>query len=153
MAIQIKPTRYGSATAQKLIVELMADLEERYGGGDATPVAGFEFDPPDGGFLVAYLDDQPVGCGAWRSHGRSADVAEVKRVFVRAQARKQGLARSIMAALEDDARAHGRKRMILETGTGQPEAIALYEALGYERIPNFGYYKDEPGARSFGKAL
>lgn len=153
MAIQIKPTRYGSATAQKLIAELMTDLEERYGSADATPVAGVEFDPPDGGFLVVYLDDQPVGCGAWRSHARSDEVAEVKRVFVLASARKQGLARTIMAALEDDARAHGRKRIILETGIGQPEAIALYEALGYERIPNFGYYKNEPGARCFAKTL
>lgn len=153
MAIQIKPTRYGSTTAQKLIAELMADLEERYGEADGTPVAGFEFDPPDGGFLVAYLDGQPVGCGAWRSHGHSAEVAEVKRVFVRDFARKLGLARQIMAALEADARDHGRKRMILETGTGQPEAIALYQALGYERIPNFGFYKDEPGARCFAKPL
>ena len=153
MAIQIKTTRYGSATAQKLIAELMNDLAERYGEADGTPVAGCEFDPPDGGFLVAYLDGQPVGCGAWRSHARSGEVAEVKRVFVRSEARKRGLARSIMAALEEDARVHGRKRIILETGTGQPEAIALYEALGYERIPNFGYYKDEPGARCFGKAL
>ena len=153
MAIHIKPTRYGSATAQKLIAELMADLVERYGEADGTPVAGVEFDPPDGGFLVAYLDGQPVGCGAWRSHARSEDVAEVKRVYVRAQVRKQGLARTIMAAIEEDARAHGRKRIILETGTGQPEAIALYQALGYERIPNFGYYKDQPGARCFAKAL
>ena len=153
MAIQIKPTRYGSATAQKLIAELMADLTERYGGPDDTPVAGVEFDPPDGGFLVAYVDGQPVGCGAWRSHARSAEVAEVKRVFVQASARKQGLARTIMAAIEDDARAHGRKRIILETGLGQPEAIALYQALGYESIPNFGYYKNEPGARCFAKSL
>jgi GNAT superfamily N-acetyltransferase len=153
VAIHIKPTRYGSATAQKLIAELMADLVERYGEADGTPVAGVEFDPPDGGFLVAYLDGQPVGCGAWRSHARSEDVAEVKRVYVRAQVRKQGLARTIMAAIEEDARAHGRKRIILETGTGQPEAIALYQALGYERIPNFGYYKDQPGARCFAKAL
>jgi GNAT superfamily N-acetyltransferase len=153
VAIQIKPTRYGSSVAQKLIAELMADLVTRYGEADGTPVAGVEFDPPDGGFLVAYLDGQPVGCGAWRSWGRSPDVAEVKRVFVRAPARKMGLARRIMAALEDDARAHGRKRVILETGTGQPEAISLYEALGYERIPNFGHYKDEPGARCFAKPL
>jgi GNAT superfamily N-acetyltransferase len=153
VAIQIRSTRYGSATAQKLIAELMADLEERYGSGDATPVAGIEFDPPDGGFLVAYLDGQPVACGAWRSHGHSADVAEVKRVFVRAQARRQGLAKQIMAALEDDARDRGRKRIVLETGTSQPEAMALYQALGYECIPNFGYYKDEPGARCFAKTL
>lgn len=153
MGIDIKPTRYGSATAQKLIAELMADLTVRYGGPDETPVTGLEFDPPDGGFFVAYRDGEPVGCGAWRSHGDGGEVAEVKRVFVRETARGAGIARRIMAALEDDARAHGRSRIILETGTAQPEAIAMYQALGYERIPNFGFYKDEPGARCFAKPL
>ena len=43
--------------------------------------------------------------------------------------------------------------MILETGTAQPEAIALYSSSGYERIPPFGYYKDEPLNRCFGKLL
>jgi GNAT superfamily N-acetyltransferase len=153
VAIQIKATRYGGATAQKLIAELMSDLVTRYGEADGTPVAGVEFDPPDGGFFVAYVDGEPAGCGAWRSWAGSGDVAEVKRVFVRPQARGIGLAKQIMAALEEDARAHGRTRIILETGTRQPEAIALYQHLGYERIPNFGYYKDEPGARCFAKAL
>jgi GNAT superfamily N-acetyltransferase len=151
--IVIKPTRYGGAVAQKLVAELMADLEARYGGGDGTPVAAVEFDPPDGGFFVAYVAGEPAGCGAWRSYAESADVAEVKRVFVAEKARRLGVARRIMSTLEDDARAHGRTRMILETGMRQPEAIALYESMGYERIADFGHYRDEPGVRSFGRAL
>jgi len=109
--------------------------------------------PPDGGFFVAFLDGQPAGCGAWRSHDDTEDVAEVKRVYVADAARGKGVARRIMSALEEDARAHGRKRIVLETGTGQPEAIALYEALGYERIADFGHYRHEAGVRSFGKEL
>jgi len=116
-------------------------------------VNAIEFDPPDGGFFIAYADGEPVGCGAWRSWAGSEDVAEVKRVFVAGGRRGQGMARQIMAAIEEDARAQGRKRIILETGTGQPEAIALYEALGYERIEPFGYYKNEPGVRCFGRDL
>lgn len=153
MEIEIRPTRYGASVAQRLIADLMADLKARYGDSDGTPISAIEFDPPDGGFFVAYVDGQPSGCGAWRSYADSDDVAEVKRVFVADSVRGKGVARRIMSTLEDDARAHGRTRIILETGTGQPEAIALYEALGYERIPDFGHYRHEPGVRSFGKKL
>ncbi|HCT80815.1 MAG TPA: GNAT family N-acetyltransferase [Micromonosporaceae bacterium] len=131
----------------------MADLKERYGESDGTPIAAVEFDPPDGGFFVAYLDGEPLACAAWRSHQKSEDIGEVKRVFVAEKSRGLGLARQIMSAIEEDARAHGRQRLILETGIGQPEAIALYQALGYQRIPDFGHYRDESGVRSFGKDL
>ena len=153
MTVQIKATRYGAPVAQRLIADLMADLKARYGESDTTPISAIEFDPPDGGFFVAYLDGQPAGCGAWRSHDDTEDVAEVKRVYVADAARGKGVARRIMSALEEDARAHGRKRIVLETGTGQPEAIALYEALGYQRIADFGHYRHEAGVRSFGKEL
>lgn len=153
MQFEIRPTRYRATAAQQLIAELQEDLKVRYGSGDQTPIAAVEFDPPDGGFFVAYDGKNPVGCGAWRSWGGSPTVAEVKRVFVTESTRGRGLARQIMATLEGDAKAHGRKRMILETGTGQPEAIALYQALGYEPIEPFGYYRNEPGVRCFGKDL
>jgi GNAT superfamily N-acetyltransferase len=153
VTVQIKATRYGAPVAQRLIADLMADLKARYGDGDGTPISAIEFDPPDGGFFVAYVDGEPAGCGAWRSHNDTDDVAEVKRVYVAAGARGKGVARRIMAAVEEDARAHGRKRIVLETGTGQPEAIALYERLGYQRIADFGHYRHEPGVRSFGKDL
>ena len=48
---------------------------------------------------------------------------------------------------------HGRVRAILETGTAQPEAMAMYHAVGYQLIENFGHYRDEPGCRSFGREL
>ncbi|MDI1459514.1 GNAT family N-acetyltransferase [Catellatospora sp. KI3] len=151
--IEIRPTRYGAPVARKLIAELMADLTERYGGGDATPIEAVEFDPPDGGFFVAYLDGAPVACGGWRSWSETEDVAEIKRVYTAPAARGRGLGRRIMAALEADAKAHGRKRAVLETGTAQPEAIAMYHAVGWELIENFGHYRDEPGCRSFGRDL
>ena len=96
---------------------------------------------------------EPVGCGAWRTHGGTGEVAEIKRMYVVPAARGRGVATRILRGLEDSAREAGRTRIILETGTGQPEAIALYVKAGYQRVPDFGHYKDEPGVRSFGREL
>jgi hypothetical protein len=43
--------------------------------------------------------------------------------------------------------------MIMETGTAQPEAIALYQAAGYEPVEPFGHYQDSPRNRCFGRRL
>jgi GNAT superfamily N-acetyltransferase len=151
--IEIKPVRYGAPVAQRLIADLMADLAARYGEADATPTAAVEFDPPDGGFFVAYVDGVPSGCGGWRSWERSAEIAEVKRVYTAASTRGRGVASALMARLEADAKEHGRSRIILETGTEQPEALAFYEAIGYRLIENFGHYRDYPGVRSYGRDI
>jgi GNAT superfamily N-acetyltransferase len=153
--IEIRPVRYGAPVAQELVAAAMADLAVRYDAdadGDETPVRPVEFDPPDGAFLVAFLRGRPVGCGGWRSHG-GTDVAEIKRMYTVPEARGRGVARALLRALEESARRQGRQRAILETGYAQPEAIAMYEASGYERIPPFGYYRNEPGVVSFGREL
>ncbi|GGM36998.1 N-acetyltransferase [Micromonospora sonchi] len=152
--IEIHEVPFDSPVAQRLITAALADLGARYGGsGDDTPVDPSEFVPPAGVFLVARLDGQPVGCGGWRSHGDEGDTAELKRMYTAPQARGRGVARTVLAAIERSAREHGRKRIILECGDRQPEAIALYAAAGYERIPNFGFYADAPGCLSFGRTL
>lgn len=152
--LKIHPARFDSPTAQRLIQAALADLGTRYGGsGDDTPVDAAEFEPPAGSFLIAQLDGEPVACGGWRSHGGSAETAELKRMYVAPQARGQGVARAVLAAVERSAREQGRQWIVLECGDRQPEAIALYGSSGYERIPNFGYYKDAPGCVSFGRTL
>ncbi|MEV0002031.1 GNAT family N-acetyltransferase [Micromonospora sp. NPDC050980] len=152
--IEILPRRFDAPESQALIRAALADLGARYGGsGDETPVDAAEFVPPAGAFLVAYLAGQPVGCGGWRSHGEDGDTAELKRMYTAPAARGRGVARSVLAAIERSARDAGRKRIVLECGDRQPEAIAMYTSSGYERIPNFGYYQDEPGCLSFGRTL
>ncbi len=74
-------------------------------------------------------------------------------MYVIEQMRGRGLARRILAALEEDARAAGRVRMVLETGTKQPEAIALYVSSGYEPCEKFGYYRFHEDSRCYAKAL
>lgn len=152
--IVIKPMRYLAPVSQALVTETLADLAERYGGsGDDTPVQAVEFDPPEGGFFVAYIEEWPVGCGGWRTYDDDEQVAEIKRMYTRPEARKLGVARALLVALEESARDMGRKRIILQTGSAQPEAMALYERAGYEPIPSYGFYRDAPGARSYGRNL
>ena len=152
--IDIRVRRYDSPVAQRMVTAALADLGTRYGGsGDDTPVDPAEFAPPRGIFLVAYLDGEPVGCGGWRSHGDSGTTAELKRMYTATEVRGRGVARAVLAAVERSAREQGRERMILECGVRQPEAIALYETSGYQRIENFGYYRDSADCVSFGRPL
>ena len=158
--IEIRPSRFGAPVAQKLVAEAQEEITQRYGSPDENPMESVQFDPPEGVFLIAWLDGEPVGCGGWRtlSHfdedsGLTEDVAEIKRVYVTPKARDRGGATALLKALEDSARESGKRRVVLETGLAQPEAIAFYTKMGYERIPNYGYYKDAPDCVSFGRDL
>jgi GNAT superfamily N-acetyltransferase len=153
--VDIRLVRYDALVAQALVADAMAELGERYedGEGDATPVSPAEFQPPDGAFLIAYLDGEAVGCGGWRSHGDDGAVAELKRMYTVRSARGRGVGRRVLKAVEDSARAHGRSRMVLECGVRQPEAIKLYESSGYHRIDDFGHYRDHPEVVSLGRDL
>ncbi|MEU6592656.1 GNAT family N-acetyltransferase [Streptomyces sp. NPDC046881] len=156
----IRRVRFDHPDALKLNDEVQAEYHVRYGdGGDATVLDAAEFDPPRGVYLIAYdEDDRPVATGGWRSQDRNEEGnedgdAELKRMFVVEQMRGRGLARRILAALEEDARAAGRVRMVLETGTKQPEAIALYTSSGYEPCTKFGYYRHHEESLCYAKPL
>lgn len=88
--------------------------------------------------VVAYQDEKPVGCGAFKQY--EPGVAEIKRMFVVPERRGQGIAGKILAELELWAMEAGFSRCVLETGLKQPEAIGLYQKNGYELIPNYGQY-------------
>lgn len=144
--------------AVKLVAAVQQVYVERYGDEDSTPMDPAQFDPPNGLFLVGYQGDEPVACGAWRAHDGPAPYfqdgdAEFKRMYVADAARGRGFARMILFELERTAALAGRKRAVLETGTKQPEAIALYTSSGYTEIPKFGVYRNEPESRCYGKDL
>lgn len=93
-------------------------------------------------FAVARnADGAAVGCGAMVV---TPEFAEVKRMYVRPEARGQGLARRVLSLLEQEAAQRGATQYALETGPLQPEAIALYERLGYQRCGPYGSYADDP---------
>jgi GNAT superfamily N-acetyltransferase len=153
--IKIRLARFDEPAVVALLVDVMAELSDRYGGsGDDTPIIPDEFTPPDGAFFVAFEDDgataRLIGCAGWRRHG---DDAELKRMFTAKAARGRGLGRRLLHTIEESAREFGCKRVILETGDRQPEAIGLYESAGYERIDDFGYYAGQEGVLSFAKPL
>lgn len=156
--MEIRPLRYDHPDAVRLTERVQQEYVERYGDPDVTPMDPAEFDPPAGVFLVGYLDGAPVAAGGWRTmdagpEGHADGDAEVKRMYVAPEARGRGLARRILAELEDGAAAAGRTRMVLETGTMQPEAIALYTSCGYAPVEKFGVYRDDSMSRCFGRDL
>ena len=91
-----------------------------------------------GGVVVAYLDGQAVGCGAFKRY--EDRVAEIKRMFTRPASRGKRIAGVVLKESELWAAECGFRECILETGHKQPEAIALYRREGYEVIPNYGQY-------------
>lgn len=151
MSPELRVAAYDSDDAQLLTAEVQQEYVRRYGGeGDTAPVDTSEFDGANGRFFVVYVDDIPAAMGGWR---RLGDEAEIKRMYVRPAFQRRGLARLILVELERTAAAAGITRLILETGPEQPEGIALYRSAGYEDVPAFGYYADEPLSVHLGKVL
>ncbi|MGW2340255.1 GNAT family N-acetyltransferase [Streptomyces sp. NPDC001661] len=156
----LRPTSFGHRDAIALNDRVQLEYAERYGDeGDVTPLDPTMFEPPRGLYLIAYdAAGTPLATGGWRGQeandeGYADGDAELKRMYVTPEARGLGLARRILAALEEDARAAGRTRMVLETGLKQPEAIALYTSSGYEPCAKFGHYRFDELSRCFAKRL
>ncbi|WP_420968951.1 GNAT family N-acetyltransferase [Bradyrhizobium sp. B120] len=93
-------------------------------------------------FLVARRDGEVLGSIAFRLIAPGH--AEMKRMFVRADARGHGLGRRLLGVLEDAARSREITRISLETGIRQPEAVGLYRAAGYRECPPFADYAPDP---------
>jgi len=149
--LRLIPDRIDSEIGAPLVLELLDDLAQRYGGPDPDEPSPEDLAPPHGIFFVAWLDDDAIGCGGLR---RYADgVGEIKRMYTRASARRVGVGRTILAAVEHRALEVGYERLVLETGTKQPEAIELYRSFGYEPTEAYGQYRDYPASRCFTKLL
>jgi GNAT superfamily N-acetyltransferase len=159
--VVVRPEPYDGAPGQALVAAMILDIEERYAGtGEADdPEAELALDigevtPPRGVFLVAYVEGEAVGCGAVRPlTAAGPHVAEVKRMYTAPRARRRGVSRAVLRRLESEATRLGYRRLQLETGLRQPEAIALYEASGYHRIPNYGFYASSELSVCFAKDL
>ncbi len=161
--ITITEEPYDGAVAVALVEALMADLNERYAAidepGDAdddeylAEVTPGVVRAPLGTFLVAWLDGEPAGCGALKPLDRDPSVAEIKRMYTAPQARRRGVSRALLEHLEVAAIRLGYRRAQLETGTAQPEALALYESHGWHRITPYGRYQHSPESVCFAKDL
>jgi DNA-binding MarR family transcriptional regulator len=139
---QIDPT---APDARECLRSYFAELERRSArpfdpnvGATAKP---HEVRPPAGLFLVAYLRDAPVGCGALKHFADG--VSDIKRMWVAEVARGLGIGRRLLTELEARAGEHGTRIVRLETSRLLTEAIALYVSAGYVEVPAFN---DEPFA-------
>ncbi len=148
-ALEITPAALTSAVAAALIAALNVELSALYPEPGATH---FSLDPSEvapgtGIFVVARWHGRPVGCGALRSVREPAlmrelgpRVGELKRMYVAPDERGHGIGRALLDRLEAEARTLGLARLVLETGTRQAEALALYRRAGFTAIPAYGEY-------------
>jgi GNAT superfamily N-acetyltransferase/predicted kinase len=157
--ISLRQVSLDDATARALWAEEWAELFRRYGVEDADTEIDFEASAPPEATITNLLavdeDGAPVGTGmlVWSAYDTGAGSAEVKRVYVRPEHRGHGHSRVIMGALEHAGWRAGAVRLVLETGTAQPEALSLYERTGYSPIPPYGPYREDERSRCFAKEL
>ena len=137
--IEIRAVDPAGPDAQFCLGEYFAELNRRFDGGYDTTVdpsvALHELRPPAGVFLVATLRSEPVACGGLKLRG--GESAELKRMWVAPSARGIGLARRLIAEVEERAAAAGASGVRLDTNRSLTEAIALYRSAGYQEVPAF----------------
>lgn len=134
-----------------LIAELDTYLYSLYPAENVYALDVSSLTQPNVLFAVARTSEgAAVGCAAIVV---TPTYGEVKRMYVRPAARGQGAARRLLETLELQARAHGCTALMLETGPTMPEALALYERLGYKYRGPFGDYPDDPLSVFMAKAL
>jgi len=133
-----------------LTAALDEELRRRYGAGQDKYDRHNVIDPIDTA-VVGYVDGKPAACGCFKVV--AGDAVEMKRMFVAQDRRRRGLGRDVLRALEAWAAEQGFASAVLETGKGQPEAIALYRGMGYEITENYGPYVGLENSVCMKKAL
>jgi putative acetyltransferase len=139
-----------STEISEMSASLHSDLELRYGKGSIE-----EFIEENKRMIIffAAVDDENIAaaCGALRHFD---DVtAEIKRMYVKDVYRGRGLSKLILKELEDTALRMNYRRIVLETGLKQPEAMSLYEKFGYTKIKPYGKHKDDPDSVCYEKLI
>ncbi len=140
-----------SPDAVTLITELEAYLEPLYRVESRHGLSVARLLAENVAFFVLRTDGTPAACGGVKLYDR--EYGEVKRMYVRSAYRGRGFGKLMLSHLENYTRAQGIDILRLETGIHQGEAIGLYEAVGFYRIPPFGPYWDDPVSLCYEKRL
>jgi putative acetyltransferase len=152
--MEIRREKFDSKAAIALADALEEELLTTYDGepGSGGLPAASIFEPANGGaFLVGRIDGEAVACGGV---ARYDDVTgEIRRMYVVPSVRGRGLSRRVLAALEDEARGLGYSFVRLETGNLQAAAIRLYASAGFEPIPRYGPFANDPKSVCFEKRI
>jgi GNAT superfamily N-acetyltransferase len=138
LTITLAVTARDFVIARRLLRAYAADLPDHQGSdaalADVASLPG-PYLPPAGGFYLAALDGEPVGCVALARF--DAETAEVKRMFVQERARRHGVGRALLARLQQDARTAGYRRLRLGTIEAMTAARRLYAEMGFVPIPDY----------------
>ncbi|PTW59089.1 acetyltransferase (GNAT) family protein [Breoghania corrubedonensis] len=144
-AVRVDVEAPESADARWCMQEYFQELARRFDAGFdpavSNPADEATLRPPNGVFVIARLDGEPVGCGALKSI--RPGMGELKRMWVADRARGLGVGRRIIEALEGRARDFAISLLRLETNRNLTEALSLYRSSGYLEVPAFN---DEPYA-------
>ena len=151
MKTVITAERPDSDDAIFLISELEAHLAPLYPKTSRHGYSAEKLMKQGVAFFVTRCDEVAAGCGGIELFG--SDYGEIKRMYVRPQFRGLGLARLMLDHLAAYAQERGVFLLRLETGIHQKEAIALYEGMGFQRIPPFGEYREDPNSRFYEKRI
>jgi len=159
MSDQFLYTTLRDPRARPLIEALSHEYETRYAessleAGEVREMQKYPpelFAPPEGNFLLLLRDGEAVAGGAFKRY--DAQTAELKRIWTRADLRRQGLARLVLAELEAQAQRQGYRRIYLTTGNRQPEAVGLYLSHGYRKLFNHPIDPDVRCSLPFEKPL
>jgi putative acetyltransferase len=153
LGISITSEPFDSQDAQRLVAALDAGLAELYPPEQrfGPNLKAQHLESGKGTFLVARDAGRAVGCGAIRMIDTTT--AEVKRMYVEPQQRGQGVGRSVLDRLQAEAQKLGARRLVLETGSRSPEAIALYARAGFTTIDCWGEYATSPTSVCMEKSL
>ncbi len=150
-SVIITPERPDTASAILLITELEAQLEPLYPRASRHGLSVEQLMAEDVAFFLLRQNGEPASCGGVKLFG--SDYGEVKRMYVRPQFRGCGFGKMMLNQLEAYTRARGIDLLRLETGVHQREAIGLYERMGFQRIPPFGSYTNDPLSLCYEKKL
>jgi GNAT superfamily N-acetyltransferase len=140
LTIEFRAGQVDAGPGGELAQAMRDEIAVMYDGleldGDRMPRAGApELSPPNGGFLVGWVDGEPICCGGVKRLDQQT--CEIKKMYVLPEFRGRGVARALLHALEGKARELGYSVARLDTGPKQRNAQGLYEAEGYLGIPDF----------------
>ena len=151
MEATITAERPDTADARALIDELEAHLATLYPRESRHGYSVEKLIAQGVAFFLVRDNGTPVGCGGIQLFG--TDYGELKRMYIRLQFRSLGFARLMLDHLSDYARSRSVRLLRLETGIHQHAAIGLYERAGFQSIPPFGEYRDDPLSKFYEKRI
>jgi GNAT superfamily N-acetyltransferase len=151
MSTVITPERPDTPDAMALIEELETHLASLYPAENRHGFSVEKLLREEVAFFLLRADGTPAACGGIKLFG--TDYGELKRMYVHPRFRGLGYGKRILDHLADYARRHGVSLLRLETGIHQREAIGLYECMGFQRIPPFPPYWEDPLSRCYEKKL